>query len=988
MNQLGEISPFRPKTDKNNKNPEINNQKKDNDKEHHSVNSSKLLNLSLEKDDQNLQLKENQIENKNSENNNLLNVQCISSKKIGVRKQTESITNANTKIINESSIVKKDKIGSLLLSQAAGNKNNLISLTKIANNDKEFISQILYQHFLFKYMDNKIISNLTNNFEQEKFESNQIIYEENSVGEKFYIVKEGTVEETSQNNAINKTYRENDTFGDLALIEKGLREGTMKAIDNVILFSLKGNLFRKIVHKINKEEQKERFDFLSIVPIFQFINKMQLNSIVLNMFTCTYEQGNIIFKEGDTGYSLFIIKSGEINCESKTGEIIRILKAKDYFGEYAVLFDIPRSLTVRAKTKIVIYKISTSVLEDSIGSDFRNIILKSILREALLKSKFFSVLGSNYYINEMYLNSEIILFKNDSNVVFENDEKNMIKKCKSNKNMNKLNLEETNDDKILYCIICGNFIIKNHQVNNTIKIVAKRGELYGEDFLNLKSKIHNHKNNVFAEGECRVFKIMLNNIIKIMNIKIKSSKILSVLQHINYMQKTEMFRNTSINKVIQICTLMRKEKFEKDQYIFRKGAIADKFYIIKKGAVIVWHDEKLVRELEEGSCFGELALLSNEPRSATLQAKVDCTLYALEKKDFIRNIDKKLLEYLNIKMSLLDDFNMSLDDFYFCRNLGQGKFGEVSLVHNNKHFYAIKCVDKMEAEKHKHLVKYFLEERRVLQELDHPFIMKLVRTFKTQDNIFFLTNFINGKGLNKYLDSKKSKTFRNKEETRFYISILFVILDYLNSKGIAHRDLKPENIMINTQGYLQLIDFGTAKRIKDFTCTIIGTAYYISPEVLIGKGYSFSCDYWSIGILAFEIYYNYYPFGNEANEPMEVYRDVLKKDLSLPYNGDKSVNSFIKAMLNKKVSQRLSSLEKAKKHEFFKNFNWDDLIDLQMKPPYIPECLELKSFDKYSEKYVTHLKKEKSKYKNDKTVNSYYDEDDTFGFNSNWADEF
>ena len=59
-----------------------------------------------------------------------------------------------------------------------------------------------------------------------------------------------------------------------------------------------------------------------------------------------------------------------------------------------------------------------------------------------------------------------------------------------------------------------------------------------------------------------------------------------------------------------------------------------------------------------------------------------------------------------------------------------------------------------------------------------------------------------------------------------------------------------------------------------------------------------------------------------------------------------------------------------------------------MKPPYIPECLELKSFDKYSEKYVTHLKKEKSKYKNDKTVNSYYDEDDTFGFNSNWADEF
>ena len=126
------------------------------------------------------------------------------------------------------------------------------------------------------------------------------------------------------------------------------------------------------------------------------------------------------------------------------------MKAKDYFGEYAVLFDIPRSLTVRAKTKIVIYKISTNVLEDSIGSDFRNIILKSILREALHKSKYFSVLGSNYYINEMYQNSQIVLLKDDSNVAFEDDEKNKVNKSKSNKNMNKLNLQETNDNKILY----------------------------------------------------------------------------------------------------------------------------------------------------------------------------------------------------------------------------------------------------------------------------------------------------------------------------------------------------------------------------------------------------------------------------------------------------------------------------------------------------------------------------------------------------------
>ena len=249
-----------------------------------------------------------------------------------------------------------------------------------------------------------------------------------------------------------------------------------------------------------------------------------------------------------------------------------------------------------------------------------------------------------------------------------------------------------------------------------------------------------------------------------------------------------------------------------------------------------------------------------------------------------------------------------------------------------------------------------------------------------------MTNFINGKGLSKYLETKKEKTFRNKEETRFYISFLFVILDYLNSKGIAHRDLKPENIMINSQGYLQLIDFGTAKRIKDFTCTIIGTAYYISPEILTGKGYSYSCDYWSVGIITFEIYYNYYPFGNEANDPMEVYREVLKKDLSLPYNGDHSVNSFLKAVLNKKVSKRLSSLEAAKKHSFFKGFNWNDLIDLQLKPPYIPDTVELKSFEEYPVKYVEYLKKDKKQQKNS-IVSQYNDENENI-FSKNWADEF
>ena len=797
--------------------------------------------------------------------------------------------------------------------------------------------------------------------EIERLQPNQILYEENSIGDKFFVVKEGILEETFPNKKESKIYREGDTFGELALLEKKKREGKIVSKDNSIVYSLKGQLFRDIVQKMNKEEQKERLHFLSIVPIFHSINKNQLNNIVLNMFTCSFDQGQKIFKEGEIGYSFYIIKTGSVICKSDSGEIKRTLQSRDYFGEYAVLFDMPRSLNAISKTKVILYKISSTLLEESLGIQYRNIILKSILREALIKSMHLSVLASIHYINEIYQNSKVILMKNEEIVP----------------------LEEVNDreNKIIYVIICGNFIYKNKNEN---KIISKRGQLFGEEYLNNKNEMTYDK--VYVEGECRAIKLTLKDILKAMNIQIKISKIVSFLEHLNYLQKTDMFRNTSINKLIQICSLMKKEKFNQNDYIFEKGDKADKFYIIKKGSVIVWNDEKRIRELEKGNYFGELALLSNEPRSASIQAKEYCTVYVLEKNDFIKSIDKKLLEYLNIKMSLLDDFNMTLNDFYFCKNLGQGKFGEVSLVHNNKHFYAIKCVDRKEAEKEKHLIKYFLEERRVLLELDHPFIMKLVRTFKTKENIFFLTNFINGKGLGKYLETKKEKSFRNKEEMRFYISFLYVILDYLNSKGIAHRDLKPENIMINTQGYLQLIDFGTAKKIKDFTSTIIGTAYYISPEILSGKGYSYSCDYWSVGIIAFEIYYNYYPFGNEASDPMEVYEEVLKKDLSLPYNGDASVNSFIKAALNKKISKRLSSLEAAKKHVFFKDFNWNDLIDLQLKPPYIPESIEIKSFEEYPLKYTEYLKKERKQRPKGSNISTYDDKNNHYV--KNWADEF
>ena len=195
--------------------------------------------------------------------------------------------------------------------------------------------------------------------------------------------------------------------------------------------------------------------------------------------------------------------------------------------------------------------------------------------------------------------------------------------------------------------------------------------------------------------------------------------------------------------------------------------------------------------------------------------------------------------------------------------------------------------------------------------------------------------------------------------------------------------------MIDNKGYLKLIDFGTAITIENFTSTITGTPHYIGPEVLSGKGYSFSCDYWSLGIITHEVFYNFYPFGNDATDPMEVYRDVLKREVTLPSKGDPVVNSFIRALLRKKVTERLCSLDTAKKHEFYKGFNWSDLVDFSMDPPYVPKLAKLKSFTDYRTSYVEYLSEDKGgSNRDDESILSSYEDDGVVDYPKNWVEEF
>ena len=207
--------------------------------------------------------------------------------------------------------------------------------------------------------------------------------------------------------------------------------------------------------------------------------------------------------------------------------------------------------------------------------------------------------------------------------------------------------------------------------------------------------------------------------------------------------------------------------------------------------------------------------------------------------------------------------------------LGSGSYGNVSLVRyrKNKYFYAIKnisCKQILYTQLHQNLEL----ERSILVKIDHPFIVKLVKTMKDKNYVYFLMDFIKGKEL---FDVIRDIGLLNKSQTQFYGASIMLAVQYLHERKFIYRDIKPENIMVLGNGYIKLIDFGTAKAITERTKTIIGTPHYMAPEVILGEGYSFRVDFWSIGICMYEFMCGGVPFGENHEEAMDVYISIINE---------------------------------------------------------------------------------------------------------------
>ena len=246
----------------------------------------------------------------------------------------------------------------------------------------------------------------------------------------------------------------------------------------------------------------------------------------------------------------------------------------------------------------------------------------------------------------------------------------------------------------------------------------------------------------------------------------------------------------------------------------------------------------------------------------------------MEKDAFETVIEKNLKDYLKDRLYLQDN-TVQLKDLSYYMKLGSGSYGNVSLVKSekNKFFYAIKNISNKQilyGQLHLNLEL----ERSILLQIDHPFIVKLVKTMKDKQYIYFLMDYIKGKEL---FDVIRDIGLLNKFQTQFYGASIMLAIQYLHERKFIFRDIKPENIMVLENGFIKLIDFGTAKAITDKTKTIIGTPHYMAPEVILGEGYSFKVDCWSVAICMYEFMCGGVPVGENHEEAMDVYLAIINE---------------------------------------------------------------------------------------------------------------
>ena len=298
---------------------------------------------------------------------------------------------------------------------------------------------------------------------------------------------------------------------------------------------------------------------------------------------------------------------------------------------------------------------------------------------------------------------------------------------------------------------------------------------------------------------------------------------------------------------------------------------------------------------------------------------------------------------------------VKLEDFKILKIIGRGSFGKVSLVEYipTNEIYAMKSLKKdilIEQEQ----IENTILEKNILENINYPLLCNLIFCFQTEERIYFIMPFLSGGELFQHL--RKFRTF-DEPKVKFYSSQIALAIEYLHNKGIIYRDLKPENILMDEKGYLRLADFGMAKKLNnnEKAMSFCGTPEYLAPEIIIGEGHDKNADWWSFGILIYEMLCGLPPFYVENLERM--YELIKSGPLKFPKRITLSdeAKDIIKKLLERNVKKRLgyNGIKEIKEHPFFKDIDFNLIEQKKIPAPFIPKINDKMDVTYFDEEFTS-----------------------------------
>lgn len=736
-------------------------------------------------------------------------------------------------------------------------------------------------------------------------------------------------------------------------------------------------------------------DFLARVPVLQSLDKTDLPLLAEAMKKETWPAGEAVIKQGSECKRLFIILSGRAEvmlCDGPTCDKVVTLAAGDYFGERELLHQEPARATVLAKCdgQLITYSITREVFWQ-LGLHEKLILPRRRAIKNLMEDGRFSFAKSlapkktqadlDFLAKALRANAYLPSFcELTDSLVSEMSEAAILRSADAGEVL--MRQGDLNSG-CLWIVQKGAFEIKGSGRRGSITALAGSWEARvgaGDSFGELELLYYQPgAATVTALQQSSVWAISRSDFAGALE-----NALASRLQgYASVLRGVDIFKGLYHEELRALASTVTEVSYARGEDIIRQGEIGDTCFVLVEGEVVVLLDtaemdrRKASRAESKAELFGEEELLRPSPRVATVRViSESASVLALDKVTF-EIVLEPLSEILYAEKhgsarepacksptTQLKTFTSQWQrsstrsvqtvpraDLRLLGNIGCGAFGSVELAEERGtgRQFALKRVERCKLRGSREC-RQILAEKSILSVSSSPFLVKLYGTYRDAHALSFLLELVTGGDL--YHAYCFFGCYGRPKCAQFYTAGVVLALEHLHQRHIVHRDIKPENVLLDANGWPKVTDFGLAKFCVGKTFTRCGTPNYVAPEIFSEVGHGKAVDWWSLGVLIYEMMAACTPFESVDGDVLKTCKvsmsGIADPDLWFWPDGfgqilPITICSLLQPNPLKRLPMQPDGTPQFKAQKWFNAFDWAGFQARKIQPPIIPKPLDLEN---------------------------------------------